>query len=168
MVAQKRKHMKRTSLLNPSFKYSNGIAEVKVQYKSKIKSSERKSIVTSKDSFETLKEIFNPEIVEHHEEFVILLLNRANKLLGWAKISVGGLTGTVVDAKVIFQIALNCNAGSIILSHNHPSGNKNQSTEDVNLTKKIKEGGKLLDISILDHIIYTEESYFSFSDEGIL
>lgn len=100
------------------------------------------------------------------ECFYILILNRANEAIGVKQISQGGVSGTVADPKVIFQSALKANASAIILSHNHPSGNLTPSSEDLKLTKKLKEGGKLLDISILDHIIYSTEGYYSLADEG--
>jgi len=96
----------------------------------------------------------------------ILLLNRANKCLGIFTVSQGGTTSTEVDAKLIFATALKCNAINIILAHNYPSGNLSPSGADTQLTKKLKEGGKLLNIDVLDHIIITEDGYYSFADEG--
>ena len=101
------------------------------------------------------------------EQVEIVLLNRANKVLGISEVSTGGFSGTVADPKVIFSIALKACASSIIL-HNHPSGNLKPSQADLNLTKKIKNGGELLDIAVLDHIILTADSYFSFADEGLI
>lgn len=106
--------------------------------------------------------------MEIREEFNILLLNRANHVLGWFNVSIGGVASTVVDPKVIFSVALKCNASGIILSHNHPSGNLNPSDADLNLTKKLNSGGKLLEINILDHLILTTDRYYSFADEGML
>jgi DNA repair protein RadC len=106
--------------------------------------------------------------MELKEEFYILLLNRANRVKGWYKVSEGGTAGTVVDPKLIFSTALKCHASSIILSHNHPSGNVKPSEEDLKLTKKLTEGGKLLEIAVLDHLILTSEEYLSFADEGLL
>jgi len=98
----------------------------------------------------------------------VLLLNRANRVLGFVKISEGGVSGTVVDPKKIFQIALKANASGIILAHNHPSGNTTPSASDESITAKIVAAGKFLEISVLDHLIITSEQYFSFSDEGRL
>jgi len=106
--------------------------------------------------------------LEHIEEFVVICLNRANRMLGWAKISSGGLSGTVADPKVIFQIALKSNASSIILAHNHPSGSLQSSEMDIRLTRKNKEAGLMLDLQALDHIILTTEGYYSFAEEGCL
>jgi DNA repair protein RadC len=102
------------------------------------------------------------------EEFYILLLNRANRIYGYYLLSQGGTSGTVVDPKLIFSIALKCNAHGIILAHNHPSGNTKPSEADIQITKKVKEGGKLLEIDVLDHIILTSDSYLSFADEGLM
>jgi len=101
-----------------------------------------------------------------HEEFWIILLNRANTIIEIRPISKGGLSGTVVDPKMIFHEALQARASGIILSHNHPSTNPKPSESDMQLTKKLKEGGKLLEISILDHIIIAGASFYSFADEG--
>jgi len=102
----------------------------------------------------------------NHEEFWILLLNRANKVLGKERISHGGISGTVADSKIIFKVALDKMASSIILIHNHPSGNLKPSGPDISLTKKIKEAGQILEISVLDHLIIAENSYYSFADDG--
>lgn len=103
-----------------------------------------------------------------HEEFWITLLNRANKVRHRFNISKGGLTGTVIDVRLIMKKALENNASSLILCHNHPSGNTNPSDADIQITKKLKDAGKLMDIPVLDHLIVTENGYFSFADEGII
>ncbi|MGL2988206.1 RadC family protein [Flavobacterium sp. RSSA_27] len=103
-----------------------------------------------------------------HEEFWVVYLNNANKIIFKAQLSKGGITGTVVDVRLVFKIALEQNAVAIILSHNHPSGKLQASEADIQVTKKIKNAGLQLDIPVLDHIIVTEHSYFSFADEGIL
>jgi DNA repair protein RadC len=103
-----------------------------------------------------------------HEEFWLLLLNRANMVIKKEMISRGGVTGTVVDARVIFKSALENRASSIIMAHNHPSGNLKPSEEDIRITKKIKEAGKLMEISLIDHLIITDSGYYSFGDEGML
>lgn len=103
-----------------------------------------------------------------HEEFWVIFLNRANVVLKHHNISSGGLSGTVVDPKVIFKNALENLASSIILIHNHPSGNKKPSSADISLTRKLKSAGEFLEIPILDHIIYTNDGFFSFADEGML
>ena len=103
-----------------------------------------------------------------HEEFWILILNRANMIIKKEFISRGGIAGTVVDPKLLFKSALDNLASSLILAHNHPSGNLKPSQEDISLTRKLKEAGKLLDIAVVDHLIIGENAYFSFADEGIL
>ena len=147
-------------------KYPSTLAEIEISYKPKYKSSELPKVVTSGDAYNCLKDVI-PSL-DYREYFYILCLNRANKVLGYCQISVGGLSGTVADVRLIMQIALKSSSSSIILCHNHPSGNLTPSEADKDLTKKIKEGGKTLDIPVLDHLIITSESYFSFADEGIL
>jgi DNA repair protein RadC len=97
-----------------------------------------------------------------------LLLNRANKCLGEYKVSSGSTTGTVVEPKFIFAAAIKANASGIILAHNHPSGEFNPSSADITLTKKVKDGGLLFDILVLDHIIVTRDDYYSLADEGLI
>ena len=103
-----------------------------------------------------------------HEEFWVLLLNRGNQILERVNISKGGVSQTVVDSKIIFKMAIDKLASSIILCHNHPSGNLKPSDADIQLTKKLKEAGRILDLPILDHLIFADNTYFSFADEGLL
>jgi DNA repair protein RadC len=103
-----------------------------------------------------------------HEEFWILLLNRANKMISKHVISSGGIAGTAVDLKILFKLAIENLASSVILCHNHPSGNLKPSEADIRITQKIRESGAVLDIKILDHIIIGGLGYYSFSDEGII
>jgi DNA repair protein RadC len=125
------------------------VAEILLTYKSNVKPSLRPK-------------------VELCEQFKVLLLNRSNKAIGIFEASSGSVTGTVADPKLIFASAIKANACSLIIAHNHPSGNLVASQADIALTRKIKEGGKLLEIPLLDHLIITTESYFSFADEGML
>lgn len=103
-----------------------------------------------------------------HEEFWILLLNRANKVIKTESISKGGISGTVVDVRIVCRMALENNTCGVILAHNHPSGNLKPSQQDLDITRKIKEALKLLDISIIDHLIIGDNAYLSFADEGYL
>ncbi|MBT9393421.1 DNA repair protein RadC [Hymenobacter sp. NST-14] len=103
-----------------------------------------------------------------HEEFWVVLLNRANVVMRTVSISRGGVAGTVADPKLIFKEALEQLASSIILVHNHPSGNRNPSAADIALTRKLKDAGLLLDLPVLDHLIFTDQGYHSFADEGML
>ncbi len=122
-------------------------------------------ITTSNDAFQLL----NKKLSDlPHEEFWILLLNRANAVIKMECISKGGISGTVVDARLILKPAIEHLASGIILCHNHPSGQLKPSEQDILLTKKLKEGVKLIDISLLDHLIIGNSKYFSFADEGIL
>jgi DNA repair protein RadC len=125
----------------------------------------RHQIITSKDAFD----IFQPLLGDiAHEEFWILFLNRANIVTGKHSISSGGMSGTVVDPKMIFRSALDAKAVSIILCHNHPSGNVKPSQQDIDLTKKIAAAGKLMEIAVLDHIIVGQNAFYSFADEGLM
>jgi DNA repair protein RadC len=103
-----------------------------------------------------------------HEQFWLVMLNRANRVIGMHRVSVGGVSGTVVDPKLVFRAALERKASAVILAHNHPSGANKPSQADINLTKKLVQAGKLLEISIHDHIIVTPTGYYSFSDHGML
>jgi len=102
-----------------------------------------------------------------HEEFWVLYLNNSNKVIYKAQLSKGGITGTVVDIRLLFKMALEQNATAVLLTHNHPSGKLLASEADIQITKKIKEAGKTLEIHVLDHIIITENGYLSFQDAGI-
>jgi DNA repair protein RadC len=103
-----------------------------------------------------------------HEEFWIILLNRANKIIAHKKLSEGGVTGTVVDLRILFKHAIEHLACSVVLCHNHPSGNINPSEQDKVLTKKIYESGKLMEVQLLDHVIFTDKDYYSFADNDAL
>lgn len=106
--------------------------------------------------------------MEFIEQFKVILLNRAHRVLGVFDLSTGGTSGTIAEPKLVFASSILRNASAIIIAHNHPSGNLKPSTADIDLTKKLKEAGKLLDIPVLDHLIVTSEGYFSFADEGMI
>ena len=146
----------------------NQVAEVELIYKSKVKASERPHIKTSKDAADLLKHLWSEDKIDFVEQFKVLFLNRANKVLGIFEASSGGVTGTVADPKLIFVAALKANACAIVISHNHPSGNLKPSQSDEQLTLKIKNAGLFLGIKLLDHIIVTSEGYYSFANEGII
>lgn len=130
--------------------------------------SEETVELTKITSSRSVFNIMQPIIGElPHEEFWILYLNNSNKVIHKVQLSKGGITGTVVDVRIIFKIALEHNATAIILSHNHPSGVLRPSEADKQITQKLKEAGKNLDVNVLDHIIITEKSYYSFMDGGI-
>jgi DNA repair protein RadC len=144
------------------------VAEVELIYKSKVKASERPQICSSKDAYNVLTHLWDDTKIEFVEQFKVLFLNKANKVLGAYEVSTGGISGTVADPRVIFVAALKANCCAIIVSHNHPSGNLKPSRQDEELTQKIKQAGQLLDIKLLDHVIITNEAYFSFADEGLV
>jgi DNA repair protein RadC len=144
------------------------LAEIQLVYKQKYKISERPQINTSVEVYNILRENWNFEIIEFLEEFKIILLNRANRVLGIVPISLGGTAGTIADPKVIFVSALKCNAASIILVHNHPSGNLRPSQADIDLTRKLKAAGQFLDLPVIEHVILTKDGYLSFADEGMM
>jgi DNA repair protein RadC len=128
-------------------------------------SPKKLKITSSKDVYD----IMAPNLLDlSHEEFWVLLLNRANAVIKKVQISAGGVAGTVADPKIIFKTALENLSSSMILVHNHPSGNLSPSQADKEITKKMKEAGKLLEIPVLDHIIFADKNYYSFADEGIL
>ncbi|ATP58959.1 hypothetical protein CPT03_22045 [Pedobacter ginsengisoli] len=132
------------------------------------KNSEATDVVnirTSRDAFEVLLPVFADL---NHEEFWILILNHANRVIGKQLVSKGGLSGTVADPKIIFKTAIEHNAAFIILAHNHPSGNLKPSVQDLSITRKLVEGGKMLELQVLDHIIVTDRAYYSFGDEGLI
>ena len=144
------------------------VAEVELIYKTTVKPSQRPKINSVKDCYELLKELWNENTIEMQEEFKVMLLNRGNKVIGVYEASAGGLTGTVADPRLILAAALKSLAVSIILSHNHPSGNLKPSRADEELTQKIKCAAAYHDIKVMDHIIISSEGYYSFANEGLL
>lgn len=143
------------------------VSEIEILYSPAIKSSERITITSSTDAERVFRRIWGQPI-ELRECFYALFLNRANRVLGYFLVSVGGITGTVVDPRCIFQAALKASATGILLAHNHPSGNPQPSDADLELTRKLKDAGKILEITVLDHLILMPEGYTSFADEGML
>jgi DNA repair protein RadC len=144
------------------------ISEVELVYRSRVKASDRPRIRESKDAFAILMMHWDMNKIELIEEFKVLFLNQANRVLGIYQLSRGGITGTVADPRLIFGAAIKACATSIILSHSHPSGNLKPSRADEELTNKIKQAGCFLDIRTADHIIVATTGYFSFADEGLL
>jgi DNA repair protein RadC len=142
------------------------ISEIKVSYSNL--NSKRQKIKDSQTSYNVFINYWSKSTIELQEEFKVLLLNRNNEILGIYPLSKGGVSGTVVDVKLVFSVALKCNASSLIVAHNHPSGSLKPSQADKNLTEKLKLAGNYLDIKLLDHIIITKNDYYSFADNGIL
>lgn len=130
-----------------------------------LESPQRIRIINSKLVFEAIRNEIGDLL---HEEFWVLYLDRSNHIIRKSNISKGGVSGTVVDARIIFKQAIENLASSIVLCHNHPSGNLKPSEEDIRITKKLKDAGKLVDIAIIDHIIIAGNNFFSFADEGLL
>lgn len=144
------------------------VAEIQLSYKTKVKPSQRPKITSSKEAYDILLENWNEDKLEFVEQFKVVLLNRANRVLGIYEVSTGGVSATIADPRLIFAAAIKSNGSSIILAHNHPSGQLKPSDADLKLTKKLKEGGQYLEITVLDHLIVTSEGYYSFADEGVL
>lgn len=145
--------------------FNSTVAELSVVYRNSVSPSERQKIVNSKSAFEIFENIWNDQI-NIYESVYLLLLNRANKVLGYRCISTGGVSGTVVDPKAIFQAALLTNASSVILAHNHPSGCLTPSEADTKITEKLKSAGSFLEITFIDHLILADGRYYSFADDG--
>lgn len=144
------------------------IAEVKLSYfPDNFNIKNRPTVTTSRQVYEALFNFWDKTQIAYRESFKVVLLNRANRIIGIMNLSEGGQAATIVDPKMVLQSAILAHASSIILAHNHPSGNTEPSEADISLTQKIKQGAAFLDIKLLDHIILTpEESYFSFADMG--
>lgn len=149
-------------------KTQQSIAEVSLVYKNTVKASERPKVTCSKDAYDLFIQSWNPDTIDHVEEFKMLLLNRSNAVLGILDVSKGGISGTVTDVRIIMQAAIKANASGIIICHNHPSGNLNASETDSKITKKITDAGNFMDIQLLDHLIITQDDYYSFADNGLI
>lgn len=139
---------------------------IAVSFDKNVKKSELLKIDDSKSCADVFRQIFDADRFDWVEEFMILCLNQNRKVVGFHKISSGGMTGTVADPKVILTVALKSLATGIVLAHNHPSGNLMPSQADIQLTQKIKTAASYLDIKVLDHLILSSEGYYSFADEG--
>lgn len=152
-------------LMNQNLFLSN-VAEIQISYSTNVKPSERQKITCSKDAADLFRQIF-PDF-EHREYFYVMLLNRSNRVLGYYQVSVGGISGTVVDIRLILQAAIKSNASGIILAHNHPSGSLTPSDADLKITRKTKSACDCMDISLLDHVVITTDSYLSMADDGLI
>lgn len=144
------------------------VAEVELVYRSKVKPSDRPTITSSLDAYRLLVVLWEEGKLDLVEQFKVLFLNRANKVICLYNLSSGGITGTVADPRLIYAAALKVHAVSLILSHNHPSGSLKPSLADEELTKKIKLAGTYFDMKVFDHLILSSEGYYSFADEGQL
>lgn len=147
------------------YKVPANVAEIQLTYRNKVRAKDRPVITCSRDAYWVLKSNWSDQM-GLLEEFNILLLDRSNRVLALCPISKGGISATIVDLKIVFAAALKGRASSIILAHNHPSGNLRPSQEDIDLTHKFKEAGKVLEIQVLDHLILSPDGgYYSFGDE---
>ncbi len=144
------------------------VTEVSLAYRNKTKASERLSIRSSKEAYDILMSSWDQDLIELQEQFRVLLLDRKSSCLAVSTVASGGISSCIVDLKLVFATAIKACASSIVLAHNHPSGNRTPSNEDKSLTRKFVEAGKILDVHILDHIIVTKDGYTSFADEGEL
>jgi DNA repair protein RadC len=144
------------------------VAEIELSYRPTVKVSELPQILRAVDAYNILIQTWDKSKIQFVEQFRILLLNRSNRVLGVCTLTTGTVTGTIVDPKLIFGVALKCNATSIIIAHNHPSGNTTPSQADIGLTERIKQCARLLDVELKDHVIVTSEGYYSFAEEGAL
>lgn len=140
------------------------VAAMELAGRRQITKAQKKKITSSRDIFDLLHHQMRDL---NYEQFWVVFMNRANRVLEFEQVSSGGMTGTVADPKIIFNKALAKNACSIIVAHNHPSGNLKPSRADIDLTKKLKSAGQLLDLPLLDHLIITAGGYYSFADEGM-
>ncbi|WP_431122744.1 JAB domain-containing protein [Flagellimonas flava] len=147
----------------------NKVNEIKISYKGGLKSSEWQVISNSQDAAELLFEDWDKNSINIYETFKVVLLNNSNKVKGVYQISQGGITGALVDLRILFAVILKSLSVAIILTHNHPSGKLLPSEADKRLTQKINKAGKLFDIRLLDHLIFAPDGdYYSFADNGIL
>ena len=148
--------------MNTDFK----VAEVQLSYRNTVPYDKRTKVRDAKDAYKVMLKIHDDDTLDYIETFKVLYLNQNNHVLGCRTISEGGLTSTQSDVRTILQGALLTNAVAIILAHNHPSGNVTPSLSDIKTTNQITKAAKLLDIQVLDHIIYTRENCYSFVDDG--
>lgn len=137
------------------------IAEIKVSYSTN--QPDKLKLITCQEVYQFILLKWNLDLIEFQEETKLILLNRANIVLGIYELSKGGISGTIVDIRIILSVALKCNASSIILVHNHPSGNLTPSEADIKITDKLKKACELLEIYLLDHLIISKEGYYSFA-----
>jgi DNA repair protein RadC len=145
------------------------VSEVQLVYRTKVTPSERPQLKSSKEAFKLIFDTWDRDTIELYEEVKLLLLNRSNRVLGLVSLSKGGQSGSIIDVRLVFAYAIKASAQSILIVHNHPSGATSPSDSDKKITDKLQSAGRIMDISLLDHLIITPDgNYFSFADEGIL
>ena len=148
-------------------KFQENISQISLVYKSKVKTEDLPKIGNSKDAYRLFRKNWDEMTINLYEEFKVLLTDNSNHCLGIAKLSQGGITSTTVDIRLILALALKAKATGVVLGHNHPSGTVNPSHSDSVLTDKIVKAAELLDIQVLDHLIISEDKYFSMADHGL-
>lgn len=152
-----------------SKKIPTQVSEVKLSYKSRTRAADRPQVINSYTAYQVLMENWDKDTIALFEEFHVLLIDRANRIMGRYPCSQGSMVGTVVDPRMVFTVALKMRAASVILAHNHPSTNVKPSQADKDLTYKLVQAGKILGVQVLDHLILSPEGgYYSFADEGEL
>lgn len=144
------------------------VAEIEISYKPKVCLSTRPKITGSEDAYLILMDTWDKSKLEFVEQFKVMLLNRANRVLGICTLTTGSSTGTIADPKLVFAVALKANATNVILAHNHPSGTLEPSKSDSDITRKMKAAGEFLELKVLDHLIVSIEGFYSFATEGTL
>jgi DNA repair protein RadC len=144
------------------------VSEVEIIYRNHTPIQNRIYVSQSNMAYQILRQTWDDNKIELLEQFKILLIDRNNSCLGISEVATGGVTGCIVDPRVVFAIGLKSKASGLILAHNHPSGNLKPSEADLSLTQKFMKAGSFLDIAILDHLIITTNGYYSFTDNGII
>jgi DNA repair protein RadC len=152
---------------SPSDLFPKGVCELIVTYRRSVEN--RKKVSSAEDVVSFAREQFySPEVISYCEKFYTLFLDCSNHIFAWKEMSSGGISGTIADPRLIFQTSLLTHSTSLILLHNHPSGNHQPSEQDILLTKNMVIAGKFLEINILDHIILTTANFYSFADDGLI
>lgn len=144
------------------------VAELELVYRSTVKQSQLMKVTSSEASYTAFMECWDEGKIQYIEQAKMLILNRANRILGIHELSTGGVSSTIIDPKIVFSAALLVNGSGIIVAHNHPSGRLIPSNQDKALTSNLVQAGKMLEIDVLDHLIISDEGYFSFADEGLI
>ena len=140
----------------------------KIKIKVSVSKGDKITITSPEDMVEVIRKMFKSNTFYWTEEMILVCLNRANNIIGFYNVSSGGVTGTVCDPKVVMTVALQSGASRIIVAHNHPSGNKSPSIQDIDITRKLKSACEVMDIHLLDHIIITDKEHTSIIEEGFL
>jgi len=149
-------------------KLATKVPQIELRYRSKVKAADRVAINRSKDAYDIFSTHWNKDTINLQEQFKILLLDAGNRVIGMVPVSSGGTTCTVVDPRLVFAAALKACAKKVIVAHNHPSGSLFPSSDDKRITEKLVQGGRLLDIAVVDHLILTWNGYYSFSENGLM